>query len=363
MRARTMLAEQRVLFDHLLGLTPVMSVLGVQEGGEKAGLRAGDVFVRIGDRAWPSLPTGIGEVRKHAGRTIELVVTRGDSTVGLTADVARDGTIGFWPGEALDTSYLANTPIVVAASKDGPSPPALASSRLLPPVGAGMLVLGVNGEGVDDFRDIRSALKRATAPAFAKGESATVMLTIGHLATDSIEEISSETLDWELDPDEIRELHALGWEADSVIAQFMTAQMILQASGPVDALSLGLMRTKRVLLLTYLTLQRLISGDVKVQSLRGPVGIADLGSRVARDGFIQLLFFLALISVNLAVLNFLPLPIVDGGLFLMLVYESVTKRPVPIAVQQALTMIGLLIIGSLFLFVTFHDIRRLVFGG
>jgi regulator of sigma E protease len=74
---------------------------------------------------------------------------------------------------------------------------------------------------------------------------------------------------------------------------------------------------------------------------------------------IHLIFFLGVISINLAVVNFLPLPIVDGGLFLMLVYEGVVRKPVPMAVQNALTVVGLVLIGSMFLIVTFHDIKAL----
>ncbi|MEZ6318389.1 MAG: site-2 protease family protein [Phycisphaerales bacterium] len=66
-----------------------------------------------------------------------------------------------------------------------------------------------------------------------------------------------------------------------------------------------------------------------------------------------------MISVNLAVINFLPLPIVDGGQFLMLVYEQVRGRPVPILVQNAVTLAGLVLIGGAFLFVTFNDVKSL----
>src|SRR5207237_1803349 len=103
----------------------------------------------------------------------------------------------------------------------------------------------------------------------------------------------------------------------------------------------------------------LAQGTVKVEHLKGPVGIAHLGTIVAGKGFIWLLFFMALISVNLAVINFLPLPIVDGGQFLFLVYEQVRGRPVPASVQNVVTMAGLVLIGCVFLVVTYNDITNL----
>jgi regulator of sigma E protease len=90
------------------------------------------------------------------------------------------------------------------------------------------------------------------------------------------------------------------------------------------------------------------------------VGIVHVGTRVADRGFTYLVFFLAMISVNLAVLNFLPLPIVDGGLFVYLVYEALRGRPPSVRFQNAATLAGLLLIGGLFLVTFYNDVMRLV---
>ena len=92
------------------------------------------------------------------------------------------------------------------------------------------------------------------------------------------------------------------------------------------------------------------------------MGIAHVGTIIADRGVIWVMFFLGLISVNLAVVNFLPLPIVDGGQFLMLLYEQIRGKPVPIPVQNAVMMAGMLLIVGVFLFVTFNDIRALLGG-
>ena len=85
-----------------------------------------------------------------------------------------------------------------------------------------------------------------------------------------------------------------------------------------------------------------------------------IGSKIADRGFSYLFFFLAIISVNLAVLNFLPLPIVDGGLFLYLIYEKLFKKPPSIAFQNAAAVLGLGLIATLFLVTFYNDIARLV---
>ena len=137
----------------------------------------------------------------------------------------------------------------------------------------------------------------------------------------------------------------------------------LSANGnPIRAVVMGFQETKKLAVLTWLTLDRLVRGSVSVDQLRGPVGIVHVGTRVADRGFMYLVFFLAMISVNLAVLNFLPLPIVDGGLFLFLAYEGLLGRPPSVRFQNAATMAGLLLLGSLFIVTFYNDVMRLVVG-
>ena len=142
----------------------------------------------------------------------------------------------------------------------------------------------------------------------------------------------------------------------------MPLMVTRRAGNPVAAIGMGLVETRRVMVSAYLTIARLFQGSVKVEHLKGPVGIAHIGTVVAKRGVIDLIFFMAIISVNLAVLNFLPLPIVDGGLFVFLLWEGITGKPVSPNVQAATAMLGLLLIGALFLLVTFNDITNLIGG-
>ena len=117
---------------------------------------------------------------------------------------------------------------------------------------------------------------------------------------------------------------------------------------------------RSVMTSTYVTFARLFQGSVKIEHLKGPVGIADVGTKVARKGFVWLLFFLALISVNLAVVNFLPIPIADGGHFIFLLYEQITGKPVSVAVQNVAAIAGLMLVIGMFLLVTYNDIANLI---
>ena len=123
---------------------------------------------------------------------------------------------------------------------------------------------------------------------------------------------------------------------------------------------MGLHETKKMVLMTYLTLDRLFRGTVGVSQLRGPVGIVHIGTRIADRGMTYLVFFLAMISVNLAVINFLPIPIADGGLMVFLIYERLRGRPPSPSFQNGAMLAGLVLVGLLFAVTFYNDMLRLI---
>jgi regulator of sigma E protease len=138
---------------------------------------------------------------------------------------------------------------------------------------------------------------------------------------------------------------------------------LLTADGnPLKAVAMGFRETLKMIEQVFLTLDRVGRGSVGVDQLQGPVGILHTGTKVADEGFMYMVFFLALISVNLAVVNALPIPIADGGLFLFLMYEKFRGRPPSIAFQNAAGVAGLALLGALFLVTFYNDLARLVGG-
>jgi regulator of sigma E protease len=92
--------------------------------------------------------------------------------------------------------------------------------------------------------------------------------------------------------------------------------------------------------------------------LAGPIGIAQLAGQVASVGFSNLLMFTAFLSINLGILNLLPVPLLDGGYIIMLLIEGVTRRRLPKRALYYIQVVGMAILGSLFLFAMFMDISR-----
>ena len=127
---------------------------------------------------------------------------------------------------------------------------------------------------------------------------------------------------------------------------------------PFAAAAWGISETRDFVLQFYVTLKRMFQGSVSASNMMGPVGIVSAGARFAFKGADWLIWFLAMISANLAVVNFLPIPIVDGGLFTFLILEKIQGRPLSPKVQAVAQIVGFALIISVFLLVTYQDIRR-----
>jgi regulator of sigma E protease len=104
----------------------------------------------------------------------------------------------------------------------------------------------------------------------------------------------------------------------------------------------------------------LFSGKVSIRQLAGPVGIARISGEAAKRGLPTLLEFMAVISLNLGLLNLLPIPILDGGHILMLAIEGILRRDLSITVKERFVQVGLVFLLGIFAFVMYSDILKAV---
>jgi regulator of sigma E protease len=132
-------------------------------------------------------------------------------------------------------------------------------------------------------------------------------------------------------------------------------------AGILGSFGLGLQRTVVTSKQIFLTLKSLIRREVATKNLAGPVGITHLLTKVVEQGKLStLIYFLALISINLGLFNLLPFPILDGGHLLFLAIEKVKGSPVDIRIQEWAMNIAFLLILALAIWVTYNDIHRLI---
>ncbi|EKO3666746.1 sigma E protease regulator RseP [Vibrio metschnikovii] len=129
--------------------------------------------------------------------------------------------------------------------------------------------------------------------------------------------------------------------------------------GVIDSIGKAFAKTGQVIDLTISMLKKLIVGDVGLNNLSGPISIAKGAGTTADYGLVYFLGFLALISINLGIINLVPLPMLDGGHLLFFAIEAVIRRPVPEKIQEIGYRLGGVIIFSLMAVAIFNDFTRL----
>ncbi len=138
-------------------------------------------------------------------------------------------------------------------------------------------------------------------------------------------------------------------------------EFITRSLGPVEALGQSLERTWFFTELTVMSVVKLIQGNVQTRdALGGPIMIAQMAGEQARAGTTNLVFFIALLSINLAILNFLPIPVLDGGHLLFFSIEAVTGKPVNTRVREVAQQAGIFVLLLLMIFVFYNDISRIL---
>ncbi len=140
----------------------------------------------------------------------------------------------------------------------------------------------------------------------------------------------------------------------------MLADIPKEELGLFGALAQGAKESYYVSAYVLLTLKKLVTGEISPKMLGGPVMIGELAGSRARWGFSYLLRFMALFSVNLAVLNMLPIPILDGGHALFLIIEKLRGRPVSEKVRLRLSQVGMILLLLTMVYVTANDGLRLL---
>jgi regulator of sigma E protease len=324
------------------GLLPRTTVAEIMpDSPAKDALKPGDVVVGIMAANDPTDDPTFDEITTTLNRAaqvsqpIELSVLRGDQVQKLKIDkykkVDRDRWgLGFGPG------YDAAHPVVSGTLPDSP-----AAKAGIP---RGAVITSINGTKVANWFDIQRVLSEAPVNtpfeiAAIKGDKPiTAQLTLADANRDS-----ARYTRYAIAP-----------------AQALHEQIIVRkASNPLQAAAWGVTETRDFILQFYVTIRRMFDGSVSYTNLMGPLGIFTAGTAFAGKGLDWLVWFLAMISANLAVVNFLPIPVVDGGHFVFLLLEKIQGKPVSQKMQSIAQVVGLALLLGVFLLVTYQDIMRM----
>ena len=135
-----------------------------------------------------------------------------------------------------------------------------------------------------------------------------------------------------------------------------------QDMGLLEAFTESIVQTYQISKLTIVSVVKIIQGSISSKNLGGPIMIAELAGQQARQGAASLVFFIALLSINLAIINFLPIPVLDGGHILFFLIEALTGKPVNTRMREIAQQAGIFILIMLMIFVFYNDITRIFFS-
>ena len=193
-------------------------------------------------------------------------------------------------------------------------------------------ILSIDGQPVSQWQDIRNRLADAgTKPVPFEIQRDKEKLTV--------------TVTPVLNPD-------TGKPFIGVVSSLKKVQLT-----PWQAAVSSVTATKNIIKNMYASLYHMVTGKTKAE-FSGPVGVAKMAGQVAHKGFDMLLQFTAMLSLNLAIINLLPLPALDGGHFLILLIEAVTGHKLGKTAMQNIQKVGVAMILALTIFATFKDLTR-----
>jgi regulator of sigma E protease len=143
-----------------------------------------------------------------------------------------------------------------------------------------------------------------------------------------------------------------------VIGVVAAAEMVTDRYSPLKAIVRGSQQTWKVIKLTILSIVKMIERVVPLDSVGGPIMIAKMAGEQAAAGGVSFLAFMALLSINLGILNLLPVPILDGGHLFFYCWEMLFRKPVSMKTREVAQQIGLVLLISLMVLAFYNDIVR-----
>ncbi|MCA8957355.1 MAG: RIP metalloprotease RseP, partial [Planctomycetes bacterium] len=262
---------------------------------------------------------------QESGKTVQLVVQRTDAKqpVELTAEVP-----------SADRAALAKDIALVADPADLLLRPMPASAAAAAGVRRGDLLRAIGGKPVTKWEQVIETVEGAAGKPLVLA----LVRDSGPFSV-TIEPRREPTLGFRIQVRDLREAY--------------------RVEGLGASIKAGLVASVDMIKQVYVTLRKLFTGEVSTSNLGGIITIARVSYMNAQEGLSRLLYFLAVLSINLAVINVLPIPVLDGGHLMFLLIERIKGSPVSARVHSYSQILGMVFVLALLLYVTYNDILKL----
>lgn len=333
---------------YVVGIQALAPVVGEVEPGsiaQKAGLARGDEIIRVAKRP----------IRDWRDFQLQMMTHLGQEKVAVHTKPYRDGKkkqltfdISQWQldpevpividGLGIRPYFVPIKPVVGEVM---PNKPAQAAG-----IEAGDLILKADKKPIKDWRDlvtyIRQRPNKAVSLTVRRGNKKRVLqVTPGEMAD--------------------RDGNMIGFIGLKQVPVPWPSDLIRQHRFPIHkAFVRGLKETGNISMMTFQIIGKLLTGDVSIRSISGPIGIAEGAGASASIGIASYLGFLAIVSISLGILNILPIPMLDGGHLLYYLIEIVRRKPVSEFTREIAARIGLFALLALMMLALYNDVTRLM---
>lgn len=292
----------------------------------KAGLRPDDLIVRMGNLEHPNWRQLQVNVLMTTNAAIPLEVERNGSMVNLTLTPKAQGEdeTGYAGIEPCFPSVVGGVERGMPASRSG--------------VKAGDKIIAVDGQPTPCFQTVASAVQARD------GKPVTLTLQRhGSTTQANIQPVQRKISG--------KEMWMIGVEVQTMVVRQLSFS---------EAIATSWNDNVRSTVLTFEALKKIATRQLSARSLSGPVGIAQISGSAYRAGATALLSLVAFISLQLGILNLLPIPMLDGGMILMLFIESAMQRDLSLEFKERLVQAGIFLLLLVLVFVTYNDIVKAV---
>ncbi len=302
---------------------PVIATVSSDSPAERAGIEVGDRILEVSERPVETWEDFFISVMPRAGQEIPVTVTRDSER--LTVNVTPEAKSQFEMG---DIGVLPEMNSQVR--RVSPGAPADLSG-----IAPGDVIVGVNGETITQERPLIQTIN----------QSADIEITLMIRREGREIEIS-------VTPEKRGDIGLIGVELSPY--ELRTIQ-----PGFLQSFVMSLERNRDWSGLIFQTLGGLLTRETSPKQLMGPVAIAQLSGGAAEVGCVALFTLMAMISLNLGILNLLPIPVLDGGHIFIMALEGITRRDFSVRLKEKVMLVGFVLLMTLMLTVIYNDLMRI----
>ena len=317
-------------------LPPVVGSVSPASVAERAGIMKTDRLLAVDDKKVYSWRLMEERLKDHVGQEVEISIQRGGTVIPLRVhlpSLENDPILSDVASEAL--GITPGIKVIIASVLDG-SPAGQAGLK------SGDQVLQVQGRNVDSIKAFINLVR-------AHADESMVL----NIRRDGV------LINIRVIPENDGEGHG---RIGAKMMAHTTQMPIVYRMGLFEGVAYGFNRTWEITALTLQVLGKMVMASISAKNLGGPIAIAQLAGKTAELGIAAFVSFLALISVNLGVLNLLPIPVLDGGHLVYLGIEKIRGKPLSSTMLERTQIVGMSLIIMLMVFAFYNDLTRLFRG-